>query len=229
MVGAADLRPGEASLAHHGVLFLDEFPEFRRDVREALRAPLEDRVVVLARAGGRVVFPANFALVAAANPCPCGYWGHPTRPCLCSPSQRQRYRASLSGPIVDRVDMRVELRPVEPARLFEGPGSEASEGSHAVRERVERCRLVQSARNGPGRTNASLGSDEVLQLADPRECALRELVRHVEKRGTSARGARRLLRVSRTIADLGGAERVETEHIRAAISLRFDSDEEVVP
>lgn len=226
MVGSADLRPGEASLAHNGVLFLDEFPEFRRDVREALRAPLEDRVIVLARASGRVVFPADFALVAAANPCPCGYWGHPSRACVCSPSQRQRYRAHLSGPIVDRIDMRLELRPVDPARLFDAGGGEASA---AVRERVQRCRDVQAARNGPGRTNASIAGDELLAVTEPVEAALRALVEHVEQHGTSARTARRLLRVSRTIADLDGARRVEVPHVRSAMALRLDSDEEAAP
>lgn len=226
MVGSADLRPGEASLAHNGVLFLDEFPEFRRDVREALRAPLEDRVIVLARASGRVVFPADFALIAAANPCPCGYWGHPSRACVCSPSQRQRYRAHLSGPIVDRIDMRLELRPVDPARLFDAGGGEASA---AVRERVQRCRDVQAARNGPGRTNASIAGDELLAVTEPVEAALRALVEHVEQHGTSARTARRLLRVSRTIADLDGARRVEVPHVRSAMALRLDSDEEAAP
>jgi magnesium chelatase family protein len=226
MIGGADLRPGEASLAHHGVLFLDEFPEFRRDVREALRAPLEDGVIVLSRAGGRAVLPASFALVAAANPCPCGYWGHPTRACVCSPGHRQRYRAHLSGPIVDRIDLRLELRPVEATRLFTGGEGERSA---AVRERVERCRAVQQLRNGGGRTNAALSADEVLAVADPREGALGCLVEHVEREGTSARAARRVLRVARTVADLAGARRVEAGHVRAALDLRFDGGGELVP
>lgn len=226
IIGGANLRPGEASLAHHGVLFLDEFPEFRRDVREALRAPLEDRVVVLSRAGGRVVFPASFALIAASNPCPCGYHGHPTRACVCTPSARQRYRAHLSGPIVDRIDLRVVLAPVEPARLF---GESVAEASAAVRTRVEAARLVQSVRNGTGCTNASLAADLVVPLADPTGPALRALVNHVEASGTSARVGRRILRVSRTIADLEAAVRVEVRHVSQAISLRFDGEEEVAP
>lgn len=225
MVGGADLRPGEASLAHHGVLFLDEFPEFRRDVREALRSPLEDRMVVVARAGGRVVFPANFALVAAANPCPCGYAGHPTRACICSPNARLRYRGQLSGPIVDRIDLRVVLAPVEAGQLFEErPG----ETSAAVRERVERARARQTIRNG-GRTNASIQSDEVVPLANPTANALRVLVSHVESAGVSARVGRRILRVARTVADIEGAPRVDVPHVERAITLRFDGDEEVVP
>ncbi len=225
MVGGADLRPGEASLAHHGVLFLDEFPEFRRDVREALRAPLEDRKVVVSRVGGRVSFPASFALVAAANPCPCGYAGHPTRACMCSPSARMRYRGQLSGPIVDRIDLRVVLSPVEPAELF---ASKPGECSAAVRERVLHARARQHLRNG-GRTNAAVAADEVVPLADPTEPALRHLVAHAEVAGTSARVSRRILRVARTVADLDGAARVEVQHVDRALTLRFDGEEEVVP
>lgn len=226
MVGSASLRPGEASLAHNGVLFLDEFPEFRRDVREALRAPLEDRKIVLSRASGRVVFPADFALVAAANPCPCGYWGHPSRPCICSPTQRQRYRTHLSGPIVDRIDMRLELQPVDPSCLFDGAGGE---GSDAVRARVQRCREVQAARNGAGRTNAAISGDDLLSVAAPAPLALRALVAEVQRLGTSARTARRLLRVSRTIADLADSRRVELAHVERAMALRLDAADEVVP
>ncbi len=226
IVGGADLRPGEASLAHHGVLFLDEFPEFRRDVREALRAPLEDRVVVLARAGGRAVLPASFALVAAANPCPCGYHGHPSRACVCSPSARQRYRAHLSGPIVDRIDLRVVLVPVDPSLLF---GSSGAEDSASVRVRVEAARVRQRARNGPGLTNASVAAERVVSLADPSEVSLRALVSHVERSGTSARVATRILRVSRTLADLEGTPRVELRHVERAITLRFEGEEQVAP
>ena len=225
MVGTADLRPGEASLAHHGVLFLDEFPEFRRDVREALRAPLEDRLVSLSRAGGRVVFPASFALIAAANPCPCGYFGHPTRVCICSPPMRTRYRSQLSGPIVDRIDLRVVLAPVQADQLFEErPG----ESSASVRERVESARARQAARNGP-HTNASVPADEVVPLANPTTEALQTLVSHVERAGSSARVARRVLRVARTVADLDGAERVGAPHVSRALALRFDGDEAVIP
>ena len=226
LLGGADLRPGEASLAHRGVLFLDEFPEFRRDVREALRAPLEDRRIVVAKAGGRVVFPADFALVAAANPCPCGYANHPLRACVCSPSARQRYRAHLSGPIVDRIDLRVELRPVEASTLF---AARPSESSAAVRERVVRARAVQSARNGPGVTNANVGVEGLMELANPTGPALALLRDHVDEHAVSARVGRRILRVARTVADLGESARVEVPHIRAAIDLRFDGEEEVVP
>lgn len=226
LLGSADLRPGEASLAHRGVLFLDEFPELRRDVREALRAPLEDRQVVVARAGGRVVFPADFALVAAANPCPCGYLNHPTRPCVCGPTARQRYRGHLSGPIVDRIDLRVGLRPVDASALFaERPG----EASAAVRERVELARRRQSARNGDGVTNAAVPADELLAACNATADALAALTAHVDQSGTSARVGRRVLRVSRTLADLEGSARVRLPHVVQALDLRFDGDEEVLP
>lgn len=222
LLGTADLRPGEAALAHRGVLFLDEFPEFRRDAREALRAPLEDRSIVISRAGGRAVFPADFALIAAANPCPCGYLGHPTRACVCPASARQRYRAHLSGPIVDRIDLRVELEPVEGQALFSGVRGESSAD---VRARVESARSIQTARNGPGRTNAGVSADEVLGLADATAPAMRLLVEHVDRTGTSARVGRRILRVARTLADIDGATRVGASQVTAAIALRFDGEE----
>ncbi|MSQ01888.1 MAG: ATP-binding protein [Myxococcales bacterium] len=225
LLGTADLRPGEAALAHRGVLFLDEFPEFRRDAREALRAPLEDRSIVISRAGGRAVFPADFALIAAANPCPCGYLGHPTRACVCPAGARQRYRAHLSGPIVDRIDLRVELEPVEGNALFSGVRGESSAD---VRARVESARSIQTARNGPGRTNAGVAADEVLAHADATAAAMGVLVEHVDRTGTSARVGRRILRVARTLADIDGAARVGASQVTAAIALRFDG-EEVLP
>ncbi len=222
LLGTADLRPGEAALAHRGVLFLDEFPEFRRDAREALRAPLEDRSIVISRAGGRAVFPADFAMIAAANPCPCGYLGHPRRACVCPPGARQRYRSHLSGPIVDRIDLRVELEPVEGHTLF---SERRGESSADVRARVESARAIQTARNGPGRTNAGVGADEVLALADATAPAMSLLVEHVDRAGTSARVGRRILRVARTLADIDGAVRVGASHVTSAIALRFDGEE----
>lgn len=226
LLGSADLRPGEAALAHRGVLFLDEFPELRRDVREALRAPLEDRRIVVSRAGGRAVFPADFALVAAANPCPCGYLGHPSRPCLCGPAARQRYRQQLSGPIVDRIDLRVLLRPVDATTLFMERSGEASS---AVRARVQVARERQSARNGPGVTNAGIAADDLLAVCDATGEARAALAAHVDRTGASARVGRRVLRVARTLADLEGSARVGLPHVSLALELRFDGDEEVLP
>ncbi len=220
LVGGANLQPGEASLAHHGVLFLDEFPEFPRHAREALRGPLEDRVVMLSRAGGRVQLPAGFMLVASANPCPCGYFGHPSRPCACGPALRERYRSRLSGPIVDRIDLRVELGTV-PAQELLAP--QRGESSAAVRERVVAARRVQAARYG-GRVscNAELAAEDAWVVADPTPEAIRGLERHLERTQASARVGRRLLKVARTIADLESAQRVEGRHVATALALRLD-------
>jgi magnesium chelatase family protein len=218
LIGNASLQPGEASLAHHGVLFLDEFPEFPRNAREVLRAPVEDRRVVLVRAGGRVVIPAAFMLVVAANPCPCGYLGHPSRACICGEAARDRYRSRLSGPLTDRIDLRVDLEPVSPAELLTG---EPGECSAAVRARVEAARARQRARYGDRYTcNAEVGPDAVLEAADATSDALALLQRHLEKGGASARGGRRLLKVARTLADLDGADKIGRLHLAEALSYR---------
>jgi magnesium chelatase family protein len=223
LVGGANLRPGEVSLAHNGVLFLDEFPEFPRNAREVLRGPLEDRQVILARASGRVVLPAAFALVAAANPCPCGNLGHPTRPCVCAESARERYRARLSGPLVDRIDLRIELAPVPPAELL---GLQEGESSAAVRARVEAARDRQRARYGGAATcNAELRAESVQAAADAEARALTALQSHLEATSASARVGRRLLKVARTIADLDGDPRVRLPHVARAIGLRCDVGE----
>lgn len=225
LVGGATLRPGEVTLAHNGVLFLDEFPEFPRNAREVLRGPLEDRQVVLSRASGRVVLPAAFALVAAANPCPCGNLGHPTRPCICGPAARDRYRARLSGPLIDRIDLRIELAPILPSDLLAQAGGESSA---SVRERVEAARRLQTARYGGAvACNAELRAEQVQQAADPEPAALQILRRHLEETGASARVGRRLLKVARTLADLDAERRVRTVHVARAIGLRCDVGEQV--
>ncbi len=226
LLGGADLRPGEASLAHHGVLFLDEFPEFRRDIREGLRGPLEDRRIVLTRASGTVTFPAGFSLVAAANRCLCGYFGHPRQACRCSPPERQRYRNRLSGPILDRIDCRLLLSPVGAEVQFDGG---EGEGSAAVRARVVAARARQYARNGPGVNNAALPADQLAGRVLASPAALSALVDHVDRTGTSARAAKRVLRVARTIADIEGAVAVEPEHLGAALQLRVDALAEEAP
>lgn len=222
MVGSAHLRPGEVSLAHHGVLFLDELPEFSRHVLELLRQPLEDRELTLTRAAGTVRLPASAALVAAANPCPCGYLGHPTRPCTCPPAAIERYRARLSGPLLDRIDLQVWVQPVDPESLARGaPG----EPSAAVRARVERARATQRARlerlGLAERSNAALQGEAIRLAADPSPAALRLLEETMDRLSLSARAFARLLKVARTIADLEGAARVEEPHILEACSYRL--------
>jgi len=223
LLGGSTLRPGEVTLAHHGVLFLDEFPEFPRHVREALRAPLEDRRVVLSRAAGTVLLPASFMLVAAANPCPCGYLGHPTRPCGCTATDRARYQARLSGPLVDRLDLGVELLPVASLDLLAGPDGESSA---AVRTRVEAARRRQHARFGGALTNASVPADRVREVVDAGPGVFASLQALMDHQGFSARVAGRMLRVARTLADLEGRVQVAPEHIHAAIALRLPRDEQ---
>jgi len=224
MVGNATLAPGEISLAHHGVLFLDEMPEFHRHVLELLRGPLEDRVVTLSRAAGSIRFPASFALVAASNPCPCGYRGHPTRPCTCLPAAIDRYRSRLSGPLLDRVDLQVWVQPVDPAALVRGkPG----EPSAPVRARAEAARERQRRRYAgtPVHHNAELAGDAIGAACQPTDAAQRVLQDTLQAAGLSGRAWSRILKVARTVADLEGASRVEAEHVLEAISFRVDLEE----
>lgn len=227
LIGGASLRPGEVSLAHNGVLFLDEFPEFPRPAREVLRGPLEDRRVVLARSTGHVVLPAAFMLVAAANPCPCGNLGHPRLPCSCAPGAWERYRARLSGPLIDRIDLRVELPPVDPRTLLASTNGESSD---EVRGRVEAARARQRARYGDAvSANAELQAHQVLEACSATTRALGLLQRHLEAGGASARVGRRLLKVARTLADLDGAALVEVGHVARAVGLRSPMDEQGAP
>ena len=218
--GGAIPRPGEISLAHNGVLFLDEMPEFDRRVLEVLRQPLEEGRVTIARAARTAVFPARFVLVAAMNPCPCGFQGDDRRPCRCTPSQIAKYRGRLSGPLRDRIDLIVEVPAVPVAAITDAvPG----ESSADVRERVCASRARQHARYGPDgpRANAALRGRGVAAFCRP-DADGRELLRRaLEQLGLSARGYDRVLRVARTIADLGGAERVHTDHVAEALQYRL--------
>jgi magnesium chelatase family protein len=221
--GGGRLSPGEISLAHHGVLFLDELPEFRRDVLEALREPLEIGSVSVARAAYRGHFPARFQLVAAMNPCPCGYAGDPNGRCRCTPPQVRRYLGKLSGPLLDRIDMHVEV-PRLPYEMLSATVP-PPEGSAAVASRVALARTRQERR---GALNARLDA-----VALQRACALgiREhgLLESASRRlGLSARACHRVLRVARTIADLGGLERVEVAQLAEAIGYRRLDREPVV-
>jgi len=217
--GGANPRPGEATLAHKGVLFLDEFPEFDRRVIEALRQPLEDRVISVARARGSVLFPARFTLVAAMNPCPCGNWGHPTVPCTCMPVTLERYRRKISGPIADRIDLWTQMGPIELSDL----GKRSAEGTETkqAREEVSRARAAQTKRFGTAsRTNSDLSARE-LDAMIPENAPVRTLLAQAgTKMNLSPRGYHRTLKVARTIADLFGAEDLTTEHVLEALQYR---------
>jgi magnesium chelatase family protein len=223
LVGGGELpRPGEVSLAHHGVLFLDELAEFRRPVLEALRQPLEDGKVCIARARARAWFPARPMLVAAVNPCPCGYFGHPRLPCRCVEAVRERYRARLSGPLLDRIDIHVAVPPVEVAALVRKSGGERSQ---SVRGRVVRARLVQRERARAlglrAQLNMALSSSDLERIVPLDDESRALLEASVTRLGLSARAFNKVLRVARTIADLDGDERVRATHVGEAIQCRI--------
>jgi magnesium chelatase family protein len=223
--GSAMIRPGEVSLAHQGVLFLDEVTEFRRDVLEGLRQPLEDGRLVVVRATGAVEFPARCTLVAAANPCPCGYDGDPRRRCECLPHRILTYRQRLSGPLLDRIDIRLRVPRLSRAELL---GAGPAEASAEVRTRVEAARERQRSRlqGLPFRSNAELPGSMARRHAALTPDAEGVLGRAVEQLALTGRGFDRALKVARTIADLEGAERVEGPH--ALEALRFRGDGELV-
>jgi len=219
MFGNASLLPGEVSLSHNGVLFLDEVPEFPRGILELLRAPLENRNVTITRAAGTVRFPANFSLIAAANPCPCGFRGHPTRPCSCGPASVERYSSKLSGPWLDRIDLQVWVQPVPAQQLST---SLQGESSADVRVRVEAARSTQQERlHGTSfNCNAALSGDAVRTQACASPAALSSLDDIVTANGLSARAWSRILKVARTIADLERCQHVESTHIFEASAFR---------
>ncbi len=217
--GGLKVRPGEISLAHLGVLFLDELPEFQRAVLDSLRQPLETGTVSVARANSHLTFPARVQLVAAMNPCRCGYLGDPARACARAPRCAADYQARVSGPLLDRIDLHVEVAGVSAADLSLPP---PTEGSAAVAERVARARAVQSRRyeGGGARTNAEADGELLDQVAMPDEPGRKLLADAAAAMRLSARGYHRVLRVARTIADLGGAETVGRLHVAEALSYR---------
>jgi magnesium chelatase family protein len=214
--GGTQPRPGEISLAHNGVLFLDELPEFDRHVLDVLREPLETGVVTISRAARQAEFPASFQLIAAMNPCPCGYLGDARGQCRCTADQVQRYRARLSGPLLDRLDLHIEM-PRVATELMQSKSSDI-EASARVAARVHAARHVQQARQGV--TNSRLNNREVERYCKPTRPALALLERASQTLGLSARAYHRILKVARTISDLAAAERIDADHIGEAMAMR---------
>ena len=217
--GGSTPRPGEISLAHNGVLFLDELPEFHKEVLETLRQPLEDGVVQISRVAGTAVFPARFMLVCAMNPCKCGWYGHPSGRCRCTEAEVKRYLGRLSGPLLDRIDLYVEVPPLEFSELSARP---AGEPSAAIKARVDAARQVQTARFGPQGPdcNAHMGPKE-LQACCALDSQCQALMQGAyDRMGLTARSYDRILRVARTIADLEGAEAIQVPHLAEALQYR---------
>ena len=218
--GGSNPQPGEISLAHNGLLFLDELPEFSRSVLEVLRQPLEDRHISISRAKYSLDYPASFMLVASMNPCPCGYYTHPTKACVCNPGQVHRYLNRISGPLLDRIDIQIEIVPVPFEKMAE---QNTGESSASIRERVIKARKIQEERfaNHPGiHCNAQMESKLLQQYATPDEQGLRLLRNAMTRLNLSARAYDRILKVARTISDLEGSEHIQSHHLAEAIGYR---------
>lgn len=213
-------QPGEISLSHNGVLFLDELPEFKRTVLEVMRQPLEDRVVTVSRAKFSVEYPASFMLVASMNPCPCGFYNHPEKECVCPPGIVQKYLNKISGPLLDRIDIHVEVTPVSFKELSQ---ERISEKSMSVRERVVKAREVQEMRYAENESihcNAQMSSKQLRDICRIDETGSELLKKAMERLGLSARAYDRILKVARTIADLDASEKIENNHLAEAIQYR---------
>ncbi len=218
--GGSFPQPGEISLAHNGVLFLDELPEFSRSVLEVMRQPLEDRVVTISRAKFSVEYPTSFMLIASMNPCPCGYYNHPEKDCVCAPGVVQKYLNKISGPLLDRIDIHVEVTPVPFSELS---AKRTSEKSETIRERVVNARKLQSGRFEKAKgiyCNAQMSSRQLKEICEIDEAGQALLKNAMEKLGLSARAYDRILKVSRTIADLDGSGSIQTAHLAEAIQYR---------
>ena len=218
--GGGNPGPGEISLAHNGVLFLDELPEFKRSVLEVMRQPMEERKVTISRAKVSLDFPANFMLIASMNPCPCGYYNHPEKECVCAPGVVQRYLNKISGPLMDRIDIHVEVTPVSFDQIAD---SRKSESSEAIQERVEKAREIQQRRfkdYSLVHSNAMMSSAMVKEVCQINNAGRTLLKTAMERLGLSARAYDRILKVSRTIADLTGSEDIKIEHLAEAIQYR---------
>jgi magnesium chelatase family protein len=221
--GGNNPQPGEISLAHNGVLFLDELPEFKRTVLEVMRQPLEERVVNISRAKFSIDYPASFMLIASMNPCPCGFYNHPEKECVCAPGVVQKYLNKISGPLLDRIDLHVEVTPVPFSELSK---QQTSEKSVSIRERVIAARLIQSARFENETSNKQIHCNAQMRTKDLKKyCGLSEegstlLKTAMERLGLSARAYDRILKVARTIADLDASADIETNHLAEAIQYR---------
>jgi magnesium chelatase family protein len=217
--GGSPQRPGELSLAHHGVLFLDELPEFRRETLEAMRQPIEDGIVTIARVARTVTYPARFTLAVALNPCPCGFFNDTRRECICSPHQIARYLAKVSGPLLDRIDLQVEVAALTTDEIT---GTEPSESSVSIRERVEAARTIQRERfrRAGIQCNAELTTRHMRRVCELDASSRRLLTTAIERLGLSARAHDRILKVARTIADLEAKEKVESSHVAEAVQYR---------
>jgi magnesium chelatase family protein len=213
--GGSPPRPGEISLAHHGVLFLDELPEFQRAALEALREPLETGSITISRAARRAEFPARFQLIGAMNPCPCGYLGATQKACRCTPDQVNRYQSKLSGPLLDRIDLHVEVPALAPAELVQGV---AGESTQAIRARCTAARAVAMARQG--KSNQALQGQEIDLHVQLDDAAVKFINIAAARLGWSARSTHRALKVARTIADLAGAPSVQVSHLAEAMQYR---------
>ena len=218
--GGAVPKPGEISLAHNGVLFLDELPEFPRQSLETMRQPIEDGKITISRASGSLTYPCQVMLVAAMNPCPCGYLGHPTKPCTCSPAAAQRYLARVSGPLLDRIDIQIEVPPVDFEALTAKGGQE--ESSDAIRARVNAARAIQQKRfEGTSTTcNAKMTEHQIETYCALSDSCKKLLQNVFDRLGLSARAYNKILKLARTIADLDGAENIAEAHITEAIRYR---------
>ena len=218
--GGGNPQPGEISLAHNGVLFLDELPEFKRAVLEVMRQPMEDRVVTISRAKVSVDYPANFMLISSMNPCPCGYYNHPEKDCVCAPGVVQKYLNKISGPLLDRIDLHVEVTPVS---FDEMTAARKSEDSKIIRERVVLARNIQTERFKEVNSvhcNAMMPSNLVKDICQINNAGRNLLKTAMERLGLSARAYDRILKVSRTIADLAGSDEIKAEHLAEAIQYR---------
>jgi magnesium chelatase family protein len=218
--GGTNPQPGEISLAHNGVLFLDELPEFKRTVLEVMRQPLEDRVVTISRAKSTVDYPASFMLISSMNPCPCGYYNHPEKDCMCPPGMVQKYLNKISGPLLDRIDLHVEVTPVSFTELS---SKEKGESSNGIRKRVIDSRVIQERRYTEDKmvhANAQMSSKQLQKFCNLDKESSEMLKMAMEKLNLSARAYDRILKVSRTIADLSNSENIESQHIAEAIQYR---------
>jgi len=221
--GGSNPIPGEISLAHRGVLFLDEFPEFPRAVLEALRQPLEDGVITISRASGRIIFPSRFLLLAASNPCPCGFLGHPKKACHCSPSSIIKYKKRLSGPILDRIDIHIDLPPVDEEKLTQYSGGKKSK---EIKEQVILARERQKKRfqNTSIKTNGEMTTKEIKEYCQLTTDAENLLKQAISRFSLSARSYFKIIKISQTIADLEGKEKIESPFIAEALQFRLNEE-----